>query len=311
MKDKRSFREKLLRIKADRQLYYLLLIPFAYLIIFKYVPMLGMQIAFRGYSSRLGIWSSPWVGFKYIVQFFDAYKSWQIIANTLILSLGLVLFSFPAPILFALIMNSLDSIQFKKITQTIVTMPHFISTVVVVGMMFQLLNARTGAYGSIVRSLTGTYPPNLFTSISSFRIMYIASDVWQSFGWNAIIYIAALSGVDPALHESAQIDGASRLKRLIHIDFPSILPTVIIMLILRMGSIMTIGFEKIYLMQNSLNIDGSEVISTYVYKIGLSSAGLSDFSYSTAIGLFNSIINLLLVTTVNYISGRVSESSLW
>ncbi len=311
MRDRRTLRNMLVKVRTDRQLYYLLIIPVAYLVLFKYVPILGMQIAFRSYTSKLGIWDSPWVGFRYFRQFFDAYKSWQIISNTLILSLGLVLFSFPIPIVFALIMNSLDSVRFKKATQTVVTMPHFISTVVVVGMLFQLLNARTGAYGSIALALTGEYPPNLFATVRSFRIMYIASDVWQGFGWNSIIYIAALSGVDPSLHESAQIDGASRLQRLAHIDFPSILPTVIIMLILRMGSIMTIGFEKVYLMQNTLNIDGSEVISTYVYKIGLSSSGTTDFSYSTAIGFFNSVINLLLVTTVNSISAHVSESSLW
>lgn len=311
MSEKRTFRSALIKIREDRQLYFLLLIPIAYLIVFKYVPIFGLQIAFRNYSSKQGIWGSPWMGMKYFAQFFEAYKSWQIIGNTLTLSLGLVLFSFPIPIIFALIMNSLDSVRFKKFSQTIVTMPHFISTVVIVGMLFQLFNARTGAYGSIVLKLTGEYPKDLFSTVTSFRVMYIASDIWQGFGWNSIIYIAALSGVDPSLHESAQIDGASRLQRLRHIDFPSILPTVIIMLILRVGSIMTIGFEKVYLMQNMLNIDGSEVISTYVYKIGLSSTGTTDFSYSTAIGFFNSAINLLLVTTVNTISSRVGESSLW
>lgn len=306
-----ELKRKLRRARADWQLYMILILPLAYLIIFHYVPMTSVQIAFRKYSSRAGIWGSQWVGLKYFKQFFNSYQFSQVVGNTLILSFGLILISFPVPILFALMMNCFNRQRLKKATQTIVTMPHFISTIVVVGILNQVLNSRTGAYGSIMFALNGEYPENLFTTTASFRIMYILSDVWQSFGWNSIIYLAALSGVSPDLHESAQIDGASRFQRVIHIDFPSILPTVIIMLILRMGNVMTIGFEKAYLMQNSLNIAGSEVISTYVYKVGLDATGSTNFSYSTAIGLFNSVINLILVVIVNTVSNRVSETSLW
>ena len=193
--------------------------------------------------------------------------------------------------------------------QTIVNLPHFISVVVLVSMVNQVFSSRTGLYGIIGRTFMGDYPPDLFASAANFQHFYLWSGVWQNFGWNSIIYVAALTNVSPELHEAAQIDGASRLQRVIHIDFPAILPTVTIMLILRMGQIMSIGFEKIFLMQNSLNLSMSEVISTYVYKVGLT--GRTDFSYSTAINLFNSIINMVLIVTVNWISGKVSETSLW
>ena len=286
-----------------------LLIPVAYILIFAYYPMLGIQIAFKKYSAVGGIWGSKWVGLANFQKFFKSYQFQRVLANTLRLSLYSLVFGFPVPILFALLANTVNSARYKKITQTIVNLPHFISVVVLVSMVNQVFGSRTGLYGLIGQALTGSYPPDLFADANSFQHLYIWSGVWQNFGWNAIIYIAALTSVSPDLHEAAQIDGASRLQRVIHIDFPSILPTIVIMLILRVGQIMNIGFEKTFLMQNSLNLARSEVISTYVYKQGLT--GKTDFSYSTAINLFNSVINMVLITSVNWISRKVGETSLW
>lgn len=296
-------------IKRDWRLYVFLLIPVAYILIFAYYPMLGIQIAFKKYSAVGGIWGSKWVGLANFQKFFKSYQFQRVLANTLRLSLYSLVFGFPVPILFALLANTVNSARYKKITQTIVNLPHFISVVVLVSMVNQVFGSRTGLYGLIGQALTGSYPPDLFADASSFQHLYIWSGVWQNFGWNAIIYIAALTSVSPDLHEAAQIDGASRLQRVIHIDFPSILPTIVIMLILRVGQIMNIGFEKTFLMQNSLNLARSEVISTYVYKQGLT--GKTDFSYSTAINLFNSVINMILITSVNWISRKVGETSLW
>lgn len=296
-------------IKRDWRLYVFLLIPVAYILIFAYYPMLGIQIAFKKYSAVGGIWGSKWVGLANFQKFFKSYQFQRVLANTLRLSLYSLAFGFPVPILFALLANTVNSARYKKITQTIVNLPHFISVVVLVSMVNQVFGSRTGLYGLIGQALTGSYPPDLFADASSFQHLYIWSGVWQNFGWNAIIYIAALTSVSPDLHEAAQIDGASRLQRVIHIDFPSILPTIVIMLILRVGQIMNIGFEKTFLMQNSLNLARSEVISTYVYKQGLT--GKTDFSYSTAINLFNSVINMILITSVNWISRKVGETSLW
>ena len=302
-------RETLKCIKRDWRLYMFLLIPVAYILIFSYYPMLGIQIAFKKYTIRGGIWGSAWVGFKHFTKFFNSYQFERVLVNTLRLSAYSVLFGFPVPIIFALMANTLNSARFKKVTQTIVNLPHFISVVVLVAMVNQVFGSRTGLYGIIGYALTGNYPPDLFASAENFQHLYIWSGVWQNFGWSAIIYVAALTGVSPDLHEAAQIDGASRVQRVFHIDFPSILPTITIMLILRFGQIMSIGFEKVFLMQNSLNLARSEIISTYVYKVGLT--GSTDFSYSTAINLFNSVVNLILITSVNWISGKVSETSLW
>ena len=297
------------RIRNDWQLYLFLLIPLAYILIFAYVPMAGAQIAFRKFSARLGIWGSPWVGMENFVRFFGSYQFVQVVKNTLILSASIIIIGFPVPLLFALLINSLTSQKFKKVSQTIVNLPHFISIVVLVGMLFQIFNVNTGLYGTIMRALTGEKPVDLFSNPNNFRIMYILSEVWQQFGWGSIIYLAALSGVSTELHEAAIIDGASRFQRVRHVDFPGILPTITILLILRTGSVMSIGFEKVFLMQNSINLPVSEVISTYVYKVGLT--GISDFSYSTAIGLFNSVINLIMIGSVNFIAGRAGDTSLW
>ena len=297
--------------RRDWQLYAFMLIPLIWLIIFCYAPMFGAQIAFRKYQPRLGIWDSPWVGFYQFKKFFNSYQFSKVMVNTIVISLYTILCSFPLPIIFALVLNSTRSRKFRTVTQTIVTMPHFISVVVLVGILLQIFNSRTGVYGTLMESIIGAYPEDLFSKPANFRHMYVWSGVWQQFGWNSIVYIAALAAVSPELHEAAQIDGANRFQRMLHVDLPAILPTITIMLILRMGSVMTIGFEKVYLMQNSLNLTASEIISTYVYKVGLSSAGTTDLSYSTAIGLFNSAINLVLISVTNFIARKLGGNGLW
>lgn len=299
------------RIRKHWQLYLFLLLPVAYLLIFHYYPMLGIQIAFKKYSPALKIWGSPWVGTKYFEKFFRSTQFNRVVGNTLKLSLYSLVAGFPLPIIFALMMNVMRSQRYKKAVQTITYMPHFISTVVLVGMLMQMFNPLTGLYGKVYSALhNGEVARDLLGSSTAFPHLYVWSGIWQSFGWDSIIYVAALAGVSPELHEAAQIDGASRFQRVIHVDFPAILPTAIIMLILRTGSVMSIGFEKIFLMQNSLNLKASEVISTYVYKVSLSAA-IPDFSYSTAIGLFNSVINLVIISLVNALSARLSDTSLW
>ena len=293
------------------QLYVFLLIPVAYLLIFNYYPMFGIQIAFKKYNMSKGIWGSPWIGLKNFQRFFASYQFERIIGNTLIISFYTLLASFPIPVVLALGLNAMRSERYKKLIQNVLYLPHFISTIVLIGIMYQLFNPRTGVYGIVYSAINeGQYAPNIIGQASSFRHFYVWSGVWQSMGWSSIIYIAALSGVDRELHEAAQIDGASRVQRLWHEDVPHLLPTVSIMLILRMGSIMSVGFEKVYLMQNNLNLPTSEVISTYVSKVAMAS-GTSDFSSSTAIDLFNSLVNLLLLVTVNGISKRLSQTSLW
>lgn len=307
MKYKTSVRRQ---IKKNRQLYLFLLLPVIYIIVFKYIPMGGVVIAFKDFKIREGIWGSKWVGLENFIKFIQSYQFERVFKNTLILSFYTIIAGFPMPIIFALILNCLRDGKFKKFSQTVVTLPHFISTTVMVGILFQLFDARTGLYGMIAEALTGTYPENMFANSGSFRHLYVWSGVWQGFGWGSIVYIAALASVDPSYHEAAQIDGASRLQRIRYIDFPAILPTIVTMLILRMGSVISLGFEKAYLMQNSFNIKTSEIIATYQYSVSLASKS-ADFSYATAIGLFNNVIELILVLTVNHISKKVSETSLW
>lgn len=293
------------------QLYLFLLIPLVYIIIFKYVPMAGLQLAFRKYKIQGGVWHSPWVGLKNFEKFFNSYQFTNVVTNTLKLSAYSIFVGFPFPIIFALMLNTAERVWFKKTVQTITYMPHFISTVVLVGMILQLFNPNYGLYGQLVRLLTGSRAVDLMATTGGFTNIYVWSGVWQSFGWDSIMYLAALTAVSPELHEAAQIDGATRFQRVLHVDLPAILPTITIMLIMRMGSVMSIGFEKVYLMQNDLNIAASEVISTYEYKRGLANAGATDFSLSTAIGLFNSTINLIIMTLVNALCRRLSDTSLW
>ena len=292
------------------QLYLFLLIPVVYILLFHYVPMFGVQIAFRKFSFTGGIWNSPWVGMANFQKFFQSYQFRRVLPNTLRISIYSLVAGFPFPIILALGLNAMRNQGYKKAIQTITYIPHFISTVVLVGMIFRVFNPRIGLYGIFGTLLTGEQPRDILGMAIAFPHMYVWSGIWQNMGWGTIIYIAALSGVDTELHEAAQIDGASRFQRIRFIDFPSILPTAVILLILNTGHIMSVGFEKVYLMQNSLNLSTSEVISTYVYKVGIASGG-GDFSYATAIGLFNSAVNMLVLVSVNAISKAVGETSLW
>ena len=298
-------------IKRDWQLYAFISLPLIYFIVFKYVPMAGLQLAFRRYSARGGIWHSKWVGLDNVIKFLESYQFERVVTNTLVLSLYSFFICSIVPIIFALIFNAIEKPRFKKVTQTIVTLPYFVSVVVLVGIMMQLFNNRVGIYGTLFEMITGRYPKDIWSQPEMFRHMYVLSSVWQTFGWNSIIYIATLSGVGKDLHEAAQLDGASRLKRVFHVDLPHIIPTIIILSVMNMGKIMSVGFEKAFLMQNNLNLEYSELISTYVYNLGLGASYVSDFSLATAVDLFNAVVNLILIFVANKIATRISDTSLW
>lgn len=298
------------KIISRWQLYFLLLIPLIYIVVFAYIPMSGLIIAFKDYDLSKGIFKSDWVGIDNFIKFFNSYKFFQVLKNTLTISVYGLAVTFPIPLIFALFLNSFPLKRYAKVIQTVTYIPHFISTVIIVGLITQLLNYRTGIYGSLFTLFTGENAPNILASGPLFKHIYVWSAVWQNTGYNAIIYIAALSSIDPSLHEAAMIDGASRLQRIRFIDFPGILPTATILLILATGNIMNVGFEKVLLMQNDLNINYSEVISTYVYKVGLA-GGVTDFSLSAAISMFNSVINFSLLVSVNWISKKISGSGIF
>lgn len=293
-------------LKRDWQLHLLILLPVVYMLVFHYYPMYGAQIAFRQYKAREGLTGSEWVGLKWFVKFITSYNFKDLVTNTLSLSLYQILIGFPLPVIFALMINTVRNEKFKKFVQNITYMPHFISIVVLVSIMNMVFSPINGLYGTLFRAFGGDgYPTDIRGIASSFRHMYVWSGIWQNLGWDTIIYTAALAGVSQELHEAAMLDGASRWKRVIHVDLPAILPTVCIMLIMRFGSIMGVGFEKVYLMQSSLNGNVSEVISTFVYKTAMGSS--SQFSYASAIGLFNSVINCTLLILVNWITGKLSD----
>ena len=287
--------------------YYLMLLPaVVYVIIFCYVPMYGLQIAFKDYRMSLGFGGSRWVGFQHFVNFFNGYNFWSLLRNTLLLSLYQLVVGFPIPIIIALIINELKG-KYKSVVQTVLYAPHFISTVVLVGMITIMFSVSSGVVNAVLSEL-GFEKIYFMGAPQYFRHLFVWSGVWQSMGWNAIIYLAALAGVDPGLHEAASIDGATRMQRVIHINIPSILPTIMITLILQMGRLISIGYEKVYLLQTDLNIEVSEVISTYVYKRGIIN---TNYSFSTATGLFNNVINVTLLLLANYISKKVTKSSLF
>ncbi|NQX71859.1 sugar ABC transporter permease [Paenibacillus alba] len=295
------------KMKRHWQLYLVIVLPMLYLVIFKYIPMAGVVIAFKDYNVIKGIWGSPWVGLEYFKQFFESPNFWLYMKNTLGISVYGLLVGFPAPILLALALNEIRNGFFKSSVQMITYAPYFISTVIMVSILIVTLSPNVGIISKFTQ-LLGVENTNFMGIPSLFKSIYVWSDVWQYTGYGAIIYIAALAGVNPELYESAKVDGASRLQKIVSIDIPSLIPVSIILLILNMGNIMKIGFEKVYLMQNPLNVSTSEVISTYVYKVGLLS---SSFSFSASIGLFNSIINLILLVGVNYLAKKLSNSSLW
>lgn len=289
---------------------YLLLVPvIVYYIVFKYVPMLGVQIAFRDYKLRAGMWGSPWVGMKHFIRFFTSPNCWPTIRNTLWLSVLSLVFCFPFPIFLALVFNELRSARMKKAMQTITYAPHFISTIVVVAMLMAMCSTSTGIVNTFLLKFgLASEPLYLMGSGKYFRMMYILSGIWQNAGWNAIIFISALAAIDQEIYEAALVDGASRWQQLIYITLPGIVPTIVIMLILECGKVLNIGFEKVYVMQTDLNLAVSEVISTYTYKIGLERL---EYDYATAIGLFNSVISFILLITVNSLSKKLTETSLW
>ncbi|WP_184247324.1 ABC transporter permease [Gracilibacillus halotolerans] len=293
--------------KRHWQLYLLVIPPVLYFLIFKYIPMANAVIAFKDYNVVQGIWGSEWAGLKYFKLFFENPSFWPLVKNTLVLSLYTLLVGFPIPIILALLLNEIRQGIFKRSVQMVTYAPYFISTVVIVSMLTLILSPRLGIVNDVL-AIFGLESINFLGEPGMFRSVYVWSDVWQHTGYNAIIYIAALAGVNPELYEAAKVDGASRLQKILHIDIPSIMPVMVIILILNVGNIMAIGFEKVYLLQNPLNLATSEIIATYVYKVGLLNA---NFSFATAVGLFNSVINLILLLSVNTIAKRISNNSLW
>jgi ABC superfamily ATP binding cassette transporter, permease protein len=305
MKDLTQLQKR--KIKSNIPLYVLLFPSIILLIMFAYIPMLGLVIAFKDYSPANGIINSPWVGFKYFTQFFNSVQFGTTMMNTLKISIYSILVGFPLPILLALLCNQLRAGKFKKVFQVTTYLPHFISTMVMCGIIILFLSPNSGLIANIFKSLGWTMP-NLLSKPDSFAGVYVWSDVWQHIGWDSIIYLAALSAIDPTYYEAATMDGASRMQKILNIDLPLLLPTAMILLILRAGSLLSIGFEKVLLLQNPLNLAGSEVISTYVYKVGMLNF---QYSYSTAIGLFNTVVNLIILLSVNWFSKRYTKTGLF
>jgi len=291
---------------ASWQLYLLAAPALIFFLVFNYVPMYGVQIAFKEFIATRGITGSPWTGLENFERFFSSFYFWRLLRNTLILSVYQLIL-FPLPIILALSLNELRSRIFKKFTQTLTYAPHFVSTVVVVGMLFAFLDPNTGLINHVL-GLVGIDPIQFMQSPAWFRHLYVWSGVWQSLGWGTIIYLAALAGVNPELHQAAEVDGANRLQRIRHVNLPAIMPTVVILLILDFGSFMSVGFEKVLLMTNDLNAETADVIQTFVYETGLLQG---QYSYAAAVGLFDSVINILLLITVNHLARRFSENSLW
>lgn len=307
VKKKGILKSAWIRIKKSWRLYILLLPAIIYLLIFHYAPIYGLQIAFKDFIPSLGIAGSKWVGLKHFNYFVSSPQFFILVRNTILLSVSSLICSFPLPILLALMLNETKSVWFKKAVQNITYAPHFISTVVLCGMVIVFLSPSSGVINSLLK-LVGHETIDFMTKEQYWRPIYIISGVWQNTGWSSIIYLAALSGIDPQLHEAAHIDGANRIQRIWHINIPGILPTAILLFIMNCGQLMSVGFEKVYLLQNALNLPVSEVISTYVYKTGLLG---TKFSYTSAIGLFNSAINVLLLLIVNKVSSKVSDTMLF
>ncbi|MFE5317530.1 ABC transporter permease [Paenibacillus sp. NPDC056579] len=297
------------KIRKGWRLYALIALPLIYILIFKYVPMYGAQIAFKNFIVTKGVLGSEWVGFKHFIRFFNSYEFWRLMSNTIVLSVYSLIAGFPFPIILALSLNYVRHKFFKQSVQMITYAPHFISVVVMVGIILEMLDPRNGIVNTILRFI-GLDTINFMGVPEYFKSIYVWSGIWQSVGFGCIIYLAALSGIDPSLHEAAVVDGATKVQRMWHIDIPGIMPIAIIMLIMNTGHMLDVGFEKVLLMQNPLNLRTSEVIDTYVYKVGLASQALN-YSYSSAIGLFKSVINLILLIIVNKIAQKTKQASLW
>lgn len=300
-------KRRVLSILRNRwQMYVLVLPAMVYVFIYHYLPMYGVQIAFKDFRTSLGIWDSPWVGLKHFQKFINLPIFWTLIRNTLTITLY-SLATFPLPVIFALMLNEVRSTHLKKTIQIVSYAPHFISTVVLCSMLTLFLNENTGVINSIL-SMLGLSRISFLTVPAYFPGVVVWSGVWQELGWNSIIFLAALAGVSPELVEAARIDGASRLQIIRHVNLPCILPTVVILLIMRCGSLLSLGFEKVFLLQNPLNLEASRIISTYTYELGLIGG---QYSLSSAVGLFNTIVNVILLILVNFIANRLTEISLW
>lgn len=304
---KENIKRTLKKVVKQYDLYLIFLIPLAWYILFQYVPIYGIQIAFRRFNPSLGITGSAWAGLTYFKQFFDSYYFKQLLINTVSLSFYQMAIGFPIPIVLALIINEVRNKHFQKAIQNITYMPYFLSVVVVVSMLNLFSNQQYGLFNRLI-SIFGLTAIDFIAKEQYFRPLYVFSTVWQNMGFNSIIYIAALTSIDPTLFEAAEIDGSSRMQRIIHISLPSILPTIIILFIMRIGSLMQMDFEKVLLMQNPVNMSVSEIISTFIYKNGIQKG---QFSYSAAVGIFNSLINFILLVSANFVARKTTESSLW
>ena len=303
-----SFKQKFVRaMRRDWQLYLLCVPALLFIFVFSYGPMYGLQIAFKDFSAKQGIWGSEWVGFDNFIRFFKTPQFLTLLKNTLGISIYSLIAGFPFPIILALILNQVRSGKLRKVVQMVVYAPHFISVVVLCGMLYVFMSPSTGILNNILASL-GLERVFFLGEPSYFPHIFVWSDIWQNTGWGMIIYLAALSSISPELYEAAKIDGANKLKTIWYVDIPGILPQIVILFIMRTGSFMNVGFQKAFLLQTPLNLETSEIISTYVYKVGLLNA---QFSYSTAIDLFNTVVNVVLILMVNAICKKVNDTSLW
>lgn len=295
-------------LKRDWQLWIMLLPGIAYLFIFNYIPMYGIQLAFKDYDFSKGITGGAWAGLKYFKQYMTSTMFWPTLKNTFVISITSIVVGFPAPIILAMIINQIRNQKWKRVVQTVVYIPYFISVVVMVSMINVMFSNGSGVISDLLKAvhLVGQ-KVNILGSAKTFVPLYVLTGVWQSMGWNSIIYIAALSSVDTQLYDACRIDGANRWQTMIHIDFPALVPTIIILLIMSMGNVLNVGFDKVYLMQNSLNLGASEVISTYVYNIGIKKA---QFSFGTAVGLFNTVVNFVFLLVTNKIAKKATGSGL-
>ena len=303
-----SLRQETFRkIKRYKYLYLLLMIPIIHLILFRYIPIFGNIIAFRKYQPAGSMFGTEWVGFKNFEMFLGDSSFWKIFTNTITLSIESIIITFPLPIIFAILLNELRGQRFKKAVQTISYLPHFISTIIIVGMVNEFLSPTSGIVNMLIRKLGGE-PIFFIVEPAYFRTIYIGTSIWQGLGWSSIIYLAALTNIDVGLYEAADIDGAGRFKKIWHITLPGISPTVVTLFIITVGQIMSISFEKVLMLQNGGNMEVAEVIGTYTYKMGLIN---SNYSYSAAVGLFEGILGVILVSSANFISKRLSDTALW
>ena len=295
------------RIWAAKYLYLMFLPVFLYYVIFRYAPMVGLTIAFKDYNAFLGFDKSPWVGFKYFQQFFNSIYLWRLIRNTLLINLYDLVFNFPAAIALALLLNELQNRRFKKITQTITYLPYFVSSVVIASMVVQFLSPSSGIINNLIASVGGERQ-YFMTQPGAFRTIYTVMNLWKNIGWNPIIFLAAISGINGELYEACMVDGGGYMRRMWHITLPGIAGTIVVLLIMRLGHVMDAGYETILLLQNNANLETSDVIGTYVYRRGMKGG---EYSYATAVGMFQSVIGFALVIFANWLSRTYSETSLW